>query len=417
MTHVFVHYHLRPGGVTRVIQQQTSAFAKKNYPFITISAGPETSVIGEHRTTHVLDYAYSTADDLAHENLVAIIHDLPKPHIWHIHNPTLGCHPQMARLIHELAIAGERMILHIHDFAEDGRLQNLRRLSSGPPWFPVTSRIHYIVLTKRDRQLLLDAGLPESQVTLLGNPVRPQPLPRPCSNLARVLYPTRAITRKNIGEMLLLAALAPVGTRFATSLGPGKSQQQDDYLHWQKLAADLDLTIDWAITEDTDASVTFEEAISQSTHLLSTSTQEGFGMAFLETIAWQRPLIGRAIPHIQENLQRHGIAHPHLYDRIEVNGLDFASQSREDQTALIRHANHHPHQATILQRGHAFLARDWLEKTLTHPQPPLSLDLLQPFHPDHHAETIAAIASSLANSPAGSITHLDATTILRSFSA
>jgi hypothetical protein len=417
MTHVFVHYHLRPGGVTRVLQQQASVFAQQGRPFVTLSAGPETSVAGEHRTLPALDYASSNADDVNHEHLLALVRDLPPPHIWHIHNPTLGCHPRMAGLIHDLATAGERMILHIHDFAEEDRPRNLHRLASGPPWFPVSPRIHYIVLTQRDRGILLDAGLPENQVTLLGNPILPNPLPPPRSAHPRVLYPTRAITRKNIGEMLLLAALAPPGSRFATSLGPGKSQHQNDYLHWQKLAADLDLPMDWAITESTNAPVSFEESIAQSTHLLSTATQEGFGMAFLEAIALQRPLIGRAIPHIQENLQRHGITHPHLYDRIKVNGLDFASQSREDQTALIRHANHHPHQATILQRGHAFPARDWLEKTLTHPQTHLSLDLLQPFHPDHHAETIASIATSLAHAPPGPIAHLDATIIRRAFSA
>lgn len=417
MTHVFVHYHLRPGGVTRVLQQQASVFAQQGRPFVILSAGPETSVAGEHRTLPALDYANSNADDVNHEHLLALVRDLPPPHIWHIHNPTLGCHPRMAGLIHDLVTAGERMILHIHDFAEEDRPRNLHRLASGPPWFPVSPRIHYIVLTQRDRGILLDAGLPESQITLLGNPVRPDPLPPPRSTHPRVLYPTRAITRKNIGEMLLLAALSPVGSRFATSLGPGKSQHQYDYLHWQKLAADLNLPIDWAITENTNDPMSFEESIAQSTHLLTTSTQEGFGMAFLEAIAWQRPLIGRAIPHIQENLQSHGIAHPQLYDRIEVNGLEFASQSREEQTNLIRHANLHPHQTSIIQRGRAFPARDWLVDTLSQMYPPLSLSLVAPFHPDQHAETIATIATSLTHAPAGSISHLDAAAILRAFSA
>lgn len=387
------------------------------FSFATLSAGPATSVIGEHRTWAALDYAGSSPQDLNHASLLAQVSDLPKPHIWHFHNPTLGCHPEMAQLIHELAIAGERMILHIHDFAEDGRPQNLRRLSCGPPWFPVSSRIHYIVLTMRDHKLLRDAGLPESQITLLGNPVFPKPLPRPSNQNARVLYPTRAITRKNIGEMLLLAALAPPGTRFATSLGPDQSRHQDDYLHWQMLAAELNLPIDWAITEDADAPITFEDAISQSTHLLSTSLQEGFGMAFLEAIAWSRPLMGRAIPHIQENLQFHGIEHPHLYDRIEVNGIDFAAQTADQQEALIRLAYPSPHLVTIIQRGNEFTACHWLARVLSETHHPLSLSLISPFHPYLHAMTLASISASLAHAPASSIHHLDASTILRAFSA
>lgn len=414
--HIFVHYHLRLGGVTRVMQQQTSAFARMNQAFVTISAGPAHSVMGEHRTLPSLDYSHPSSHDLSKEALLSLVRDLPQPHIWHFHNPTLGCHPRMSELIEEMARAGERMILHLHDFAEDQRPQNLLGLSLGPPWFPCGGHIHYIVLTQRDRKILMNAGLSPDQVTLLGNPIISQPLPQPDKSNALVLYPTRAINRKNIGEMLLLSAIAPAGTRFATTLGPGKSLHQSDYSLWQELAKTMELPVTWAITEDPAKPLSYSDAIASSTHLLSTATQEGFGMAFIESIAWQRPLFGRAIPHIQENLNHYGIVHPHLYERIEVKGIDFAMQTPLRQQELILLAHKNPLQATITQGNKSYPARDWLEKTL-HDRHPLPITLIKSFHPSLHAETLLSISASLAGATCDSISHLDATFIQRAFSA
>lgn len=415
MTHIFVHYHLRPGGVTRVIQQQTSAFQQMGQRFVTISAGPQEAVCGEHRTWPALDY--TAAGPLPLDELTALVHDLPTPWIWHVHNPTLGCHPHMSALIHAMAHAGERMMLHLHDFAEDQRPHNLARLLSGPPWFPTGERIHYIVLTPRDRRVLTSAGLAENQVTVVENPVIPCSIAPANSPATRVLYPTRAITRKNIGEMLLLAALAPAGSRFATTMGPGKSQHQADYEHWQQLARDCRLPIDWAIAAHPHASRTLEDCLADSTHLLTTSAQEGFGMAFIEAIAWQRPLLGRAIPHIREALAAHGIHHPALYDRIEIDGIDFAAQSLPLQTQLISRALAHPAAVIIHQNNLALPASDWLTQALALPQTPLPLDLIAPFHPAKHAHTVIAIARALAQAAASEVSALDAAMIRRAFTA
>lgn len=416
MTHLFVHYHQRPGGVTRVLQQEASEFSKGGISFASLSAGPA-AVMGEHRIIPLLDYASDQQIDEAAlwESLLAAASDFPRPWVWHIHNPTLGCHPTMAAIVQRLARENERLILHLHDFAEDARPLNTERLREGSPWFPCGARIHYAVLTKRDRDILRRAGLPESQVTLIGNPITPQPISLPNCDDAFVVYPTRAITRKNIGEMLLLAAIAPAGTTFATTLSPGSSRYQQEYQHWQQVADRLALPIEWAIAEMKNCSLV--DIIAHSTHLLSTATQEGFGMAFLESIAWQRPLIGRAIPHIQENLASYHIAHPFLYDAILVDGIDFAKQTAVEQTTLIQRAQSHP-ELVMIHLGNNFLdAQEWLQKALSPAHRPLPLSLLDPFHPQRHAETISAIAQSLLHAPVSAISQLNAESIQRSFSA
>lgn len=413
MTHLFVHYHLRPGGVTRVLQQEAVEFSRLGIPFVTLSAGPA-SVSGEHREIPWLDYAGEAP--FLEKDVWEAVRDLPRPLIWHIHNPTLGCHPEMAAIVHRLALAQERIILHIHDFAEDGRPENLRRLSLGPPCFPIGNRIHYVVLTRRDSDVLCRAGLSESQVTIVGNPITPQPLPLCVRENARVLYPTRAITRKNIGEMLLLSELAPAGTKFATTLGPWLSRHQEDYEHWKQIARELALPIEWAIAENHPAP-TLETCVAEATHLMTTSTQEGFGMAFLESIAWQRPLIGRAIPHIQENLADSAIAHPYLYEGIFVDGIDFAKQATAEKTRLLQHSRSQPESAQVLQGNKLIDAREWLQEALSPTHQPLPISLLDPFHPQRHAERISLIAQRLQDAPESVIFYLDAESIRRSFSA
>lgn len=415
MTHLFIHYHHRPGGVTRVLQEQAAEFFQRGIPFVTLSASPSSSVMGAHREIPLLDYANDITghEEELKQSIDTAVRNLPRPHIWHFHNPTLGCHPAMATIVNDLALANERLILHIHDFAEDARPENLQRLQKGPPWLPCGERIHYVVLTKRDHDILCHAGLPEENITILGNPVTPHPLLVSARDKPTVLYPTRAITRKNIGEMLLLAAIAPAGTSFATTLSPAASRYQDEYQHWQHTAQELDLPVSWAIAETQP--LPREELIAQSTHLLSTSTQEGFGMAFLESIAWQRPLIGRAIPHIQENLARHGIHHPYLYEGIVMDSLEFSAQAPARQTELIRQALQNPTSVKIIKQNVLYEARSWLAKALSPEHQALPTELLGPFHPQHHCDTIMRIAKHLRDAPQSAIKYLDVDSVRVSF--
>jgi glycosyltransferase involved in cell wall biosynthesis len=417
MTHVFVHYHLRPGGVTRVLQEEVRVFTELGISCVTLSAGPAEAIRGEHREIPALDYSTDLAPTLRADDLISAVKDLPRPWIWHVHNPTLGCHPSMTGVIDELARAGERMILHIHDFAEDQRPDNLRRLKNGIPWFPVGAHVHYIVLTHRDCGILCDAGLPREKISVLGNPIEPRPVPTARSKSPLILYPTRAITRKNIGELLLLASVSPPAARFATTMGPGASRHQCLYSRWQDLATQLDLPIDWEVAEKQSNDVGWEQCIASATHLVHTSQQEGFGMAFLEAIAWQRPLLGRAIPHIQENLRLHGIDHPFLYDRILIDSHDFAALTPKTQADLIQRAKSDPNRVMIEQQQQRMLATEWLALALSPQHNALPLSLLKPFHPQQHAEQIISIVEQLKHNAPSAVMQLDVSIVERAFSS
>ena len=70
-----------------------------------------------------------------------------------------------------MAEEGERLLLQIHDFAEDGRPDNFTVLRESSRPYPMADHVHYALLNSRDRQFLTRAGIPETQVHALPNPI------------------------------------------------------------------------------------------------------------------------------------------------------------------------------------------------------------------------------------------------------
>jgi hypothetical protein len=135
-----------------------------------------------------------------------------EPDVWHIHNHSLGKNPALTQEVSNLAMAGQKILLQIHDFAEDGRPDNYRNLGKlKNRLYPIAPHIHYAALNKRDDRFLLAAGIPKSNLHLLPNSVSPLPPTQSLKPKAQSLfvYPCRAIRRKNLGELLLWSTLMP----------------------------------------------------------------------------------------------------------------------------------------------------------------------------------------------------------------
>lgn len=414
MTHLIVHYHLRPGGVTSVILAEIASLHSQGKTVVLVSGSDAKDLVVLHHFLPELDYANKT--DVSSEQLFSRLMELarlyPGPIVWHIHNPFLGCHPIFTDCVKRLAQANERMIFHLHDFAEDGRPNNYAQLIHKEKLYPRAAQIHYLVLTRRDAQILEGAGLPSHSCTVLPNPVTAEAVAMD-RNATQVLYPTRGIDRKNLGEFLLLAALAPEGVTFATSLGPGTSRSQQSYAFWQQCAEEMALPVTLAKAEL--YSLSREQLLAESSHLVTTSVKEGFGLAFLESIAWDRPLFGRALPHVRADLLEYGIEHPDLYDRIGVSDGDFASLDLWAKRRAIEQARHDPSQVWIEQAGEKMPARTWLRSVLTKRGSTLDRSCLAPFSATAHAEKLAAIAAHLAAVHPGNIDFLDASVVKRAF--
>jgi len=325
-----VHYHLRPGGVTTVIRRAVESLAGRAARLAVLvgkagaSDWPVCGVLG-------LDYTRG-APRVDGTQLAARLRQAARralgadPDVWHFHNHALGKHPALADAVARLAAEGRRLLLQIHDFAEDGRPANYRRLcgAAGPAGaaraYPSGAHVHYAVLNSRDRACLMAAGLPVGRAHLLPNPVIAETAAaglsaRPGSGRTW-LYPTRAIRRKNLGEFLLWAALAPREDRFVVTLAPTQPADRRRYRAWRALARRLRLPVEFeaGLRAEADPRAMMRGAWA----VVTTSVAEGFGLAFLEPWLCGRPLVGRDLPEITADMKAMGLEFPALYEQLLV---------------------------------------------------------------------------------------------------
>ena len=340
-----VHYHLQTGGVTRVIQHACAALLARGERVVVLSGEPPQSPLPPGAEIAVLpQLAYDerrapeTPDRLAAAMEAAAAEKLKcPPDLWHVHNHSLGKNTALPGALLRLARNGHRLLLQPHDFAEDGRPALYARLRQqladgdigrlSALLYPLAPQVHYATLNRRDHEFLAAAGVTATQLHPLPNAVSVGDPPAdgssaaahaPGRGMARErlwLYPTRAIRRKNLGELLLWAALAGSQDRFAATQAPQNPQERPIYQRWVALAGELDLPVRFAVgAGDLD----FRSLIAGSHALVTTSVAEGFGLAFLEPWLLGRPLVGRDLPEITADFIDAGVRLPGLYTRLEV---------------------------------------------------------------------------------------------------
>jgi FMN phosphatase YigB (HAD superfamily)/glycosyltransferase involved in cell wall biosynthesis len=373
-----VHYHAGPGGVMEVIRSTSRGLAEAGVPHVVLTGG---SPVPESHglplvTVAGLEYGAvgPAAADLLESLRVAASAALgAAPDIWHFHNHPLGKNQTLHGLVALLAARNEHLLLHIHDLAEDGRPENAWQFADRKHLYPSGPHVHYAFLNSRDRNCFLDAGLIGTRAHLLPNPIQRQPLtPALPGAPPLLLYPVRGIRRKNLGEFLLLSALAPEGTRGAVTRAPLNPAAIPVHDGWRRFARECGIAVEFdvadrldPVTSDTTMAGTvlrngpenemspnesprgrnivpsavirqpfsrtarrsvpaiadrlsFETWCHHATHFVTTSVAEGFGMAFLESIARGKPLLGRNLPHLAADHASQGIRFAGLYDRLLI---------------------------------------------------------------------------------------------------
>lgn len=249
--------------------------------------------------------------------------------LWWVHNYHLGKNPSFTRALCTIATlpGAPRMLLHVHDFPECARYENLAYLNrvAGPSPYPAGPAVHYAVINERDRQALTGAGIPETRVGLLLNPL---PLEEslqagdpgargPMTDRDRVvarladfaadqgyrfhpdgpllLYPIRAIRRKNVLEIASIARLVPDANLIVTL--PGVSEPEQPYSQLVEYAYD-DRRVHGLFgigLREEEYALSFEEIAGAADLVVSSSVQEGFGLLFVNALRWRRPLIARRL--------------------------------------------------------------------------------------------------------------------------
>lgn len=330
-----VHYHLRPGGVTNVIRNAVASLDRSLYRAVVLSGlPPSLDTAAPVRVVDGLNYAGSKqaprAGDLT-DRLARAAEDAlgGPPDLWHFHNHSIGKNPALTRAAGLFAARGDRLLLQIHDFPEDGRPGNYRELVIGAAdgrrallgasLYPQGGHIHYATLNSRDRDFLVSSGADPDRVHRLPNPValgRTQSPASPPAGRRLFLYPTRAIRRKNLGEFLLWSALAPRGDRFAATLAPTSPADKAAYDRWVALARKLKLPIRFEAGRD--GAIPFASLLKSATAVMTTSIAEGFGLAFLEPWLVRRPVLGRDLPELTREFRDEGVQLPNLYARLPI---------------------------------------------------------------------------------------------------
>lgn len=344
---IIVHYHLRAAGVPKVIAHTSAGLTTRGIPHVILSGEKSDEPLPIH-VIDGLDYpesiSASDAPDLLRRMRAAVTaafgKDAPLA-IWHVHNHTVGLHATIVPIVRTLAISGSKLVLHTHDFAEDGRLENFARTGHQPAHFHAP-HVATVCLNSFDRETLLASGYPPDSVTVLPNAVPPaNTSPAATSQEALVLYPVRAITRKNLAEICLLAAAAKssgLRARFAVGLAADEPAHFEIYNFWKRVIAELDLPIDLDVSDRLESprgGKSFQSWIASSTHFATTSLAEGFGMIFLEAQNHRRPLFGRDLPHIRQDLLAKGAGLGTFYSRLDIGGRDFAMLPPDRQREIV----------------------------------------------------------------------------------
>jgi len=368
-----VHYHLNPGGVTRIIQSQIQSL-KSDTTKIKIICGfcPDPEQYQQAGIgliiNNELNYIYPesiSADKLSHiynslNNFFRKV--INKDEIIHFHNLNLAKNPIATKVISDMASEGYFVVNHVHDFAED-RPQNwnfIKKVIEGHfkanlknILYPDLNNYLVAVLNSFDLNRIKENGINEKRRFLLPNPVGFLPEKNInnkhlCASKIRkelnlevnkkiITYPVRVIRRKNIGEFILLSTLFKTEVYWLVTLPPQNPIEIKFYEKWGKFCRKERIPVHFEV----GLSVEFTDLMYASDFCITTSIREGFGMVFIEPWLFGTPVIGRDIPHVTNDLKKLGMNFSGFYQNLHIDNdnNDFIDLTIKEQMEYIHGIN------------------------------------------------------------------------------
>ncbi len=359
----FFHYHLALSGVTSVIRQMIHSLSvhSSDIESIRIIVGKvDPSIVQSFKEDYpipisieehpVLDYLSTRSTDRAKERIKKALLRIfsaaqDEDSVWWIHNYHIGKNPLFTAVLLDVLpiFSHQRVVLHVHDFPENGRYPLFSALCEevDEALYPVGPNIRYVVLNSRDRGILINAGLPSDMVWYIPNPVTEHSRTSSGNKttdlrkiLARayagspysydltqphVLYPVRCIRRKNVLEAALFLRVIDKNINLIVTL-PGVSEQEAAYSRLLERAYCENLITGlWSVgTEYKRIGINYEELFSLSDFVISSSIQEGFGYQYFNSLLGRKRLLARYVPVIRD-MEELLMSYPHvLYDIFHV---------------------------------------------------------------------------------------------------
>ncbi|MCX7868479.1 MAG: glycosyltransferase [Terrimicrobiaceae bacterium] len=324
-----LHHHFRIGGVTSVIEMAREALEARGHRAVLIGGEPQPGIEAEPALAY--GRPASEAGQLMEGVESACRRRFGRPaDILHIHNHSLGKNGSLPAAVAAWAEQRRPMVLQLHDFAENGRPANYQRLiaelGSLDRLYPHSPRVRLAVLTRGAAARIEAAGAPAA---VLPNPVRRPRASRvvAASELGAerlVVYPTRAIRRKNLGEFLLHASRARAGEIFAVTGAPADGPGREIYDGWVRWAEGRGLPVVFDACRKLGAG--FGDVLAGAALAVTTSVEEGFGMAFVEPLAAGVPLAGRDLPEVTADFKARSLPLANLYSALPVPAACFDAE-------------------------------------------------------------------------------------------
>ena len=362
---VVVHYHLRPGGVRRIIElalPHIISTAPVPLESVTLAAGeipdaawleglekelpgtqfrfvcePAFRYLSEQRSTperirfRIRSALQTLAKEFSPGNAL----------IW-AHNLALA---RNLILSDELALFSKQhglpLLSHHHDLWFENRWSRwsemrscgFRSLSAvARASFAAAARVCHFTINRLDNAVL-SRHLSEERARYLPNLAHPGRAPtvssiraarswlrsQLCDDAPVWISPTRFIRRKNLAEAILLTRwLRPEGW-FVTTAGVSSREE----LHYARTLKAASRKGKWRvrfelIAGNNGSAPPIIDLISASEAMLLTSAQEGFGLPYLEAAALRKPLVARHLANVVPDLLEIGFRFPNLYKEIFI---------------------------------------------------------------------------------------------------
>jgi glycosyltransferase involved in cell wall biosynthesis len=377
---VVVHYHLRPGGIRRVIELATPHLARQfhgaverivlacgeandrkwNVCFRERLGGTPVEIFVEPAFNYLSEQKRSI-ESASRRVRAALAKILPAGSandclVW-AHNLGIGRNLLLARELTRICSAGGiPLVAHHHDWWFDNRWLRWREMrqagfrtlrAAARTIFPPASKVLHVAINRADADILRRHFA--KHAGWLPNLTEPAPAPpeervratqnwleqRLADNAPVWLMPCRLLRRKNIAEALLLTRWLRPEAWLVTTGGVSS-------VHEQAYADRLAIAVvqnDWQLrlgilqgVEQDNPDV--HELLTASEVILFTSIQEGFGLAPLEAAAARRPLIARSLPNVAPDLVHFGFRFPQSYRELLIDPRLFNWQTewRRQQT-------------------------------------------------------------------------------------
>ena len=301
---------------------------------------------------------YIKMGDKIYDKLVKCTKDID--HVI-IENPIIGIHPPATYAFYKfISNTKKRVRYRVHDFPQDRKTNFIDLLKFNgqgktPSWREIvypSKNVEYFVLTKHDLNLLLENGIKENQVFHIPNPINKNLLQKDTkgSMLLRssiikkhklnpkvkfLLYPVRVIPRKNVEEAIFIVQFLNLWLNEKYHLLVTlfeKSMEKEDYANTlvrfvEKNNLPVTLGLDLLANRIVKSNKIEEFAIGDAYNIcesaITTSRLEGFGLFFIESWLFNKPIFGRILSNSTNDFKEEGLDLSVFYDKLIVNGKDY----------------------------------------------------------------------------------------------